>query len=75
MQTAPVASALLRLRPLLAAAVVAAAGCGTLDPAQGITFVEPADGDTVTSPFRVRLGVKGRTLTPAGTASRLTSKT
>jgi Domain of unknown function (DUF4399) len=64
MNAAPVTRALLRVPLLLAAAVVAAA-CGNFDPAQGIVITDPADGDTVTSPFMVRFAVKGRQVAAA----------
>jgi hypothetical protein len=43
-----------------------AAACGNLDPMQGVVITEPLDGDTVTSPFVVRFGVKGMQVAPAG---------
>ena len=59
------------LRPLVPVMVVAAtmllAGCaGMADPAQSVSLVEPANGATVTSPFKVRFGVKGMSVAPAG---------
>lgn len=35
-------------------------------PAQSVSFVEPKDGTTVTSPFKVVFGVKGMAVEPAG---------
>ncbi len=35
-------------------------------PAQSVWFVEPKDGATVTSPFKVVFGVKGMAVEPAG---------
>ncbi len=35
-------------------------------PAQSVRFVEPKDGATVTSPFKVVFGVKGMAVEPAG---------
>jgi hypothetical protein len=35
--------------------------------AQGVYIVAPADGATVSSPFKVQFGVKGMTVSPAGT--------
>lgn len=54
-----------------AAALSACAGKlpnGNTPPAgaQGVYFIEPADGSTVTSPFVVRFGLKGMTVKPAG---------
>jgi hypothetical protein len=37
--------------------------------AQGVYFVGPADGATVSSPFKVRFGVKGMEVRPAGDAT------
>lgn len=59
------------LRPLVPVMLVAAtlllAGCaGMADPAQSVSLVEPADGATVSSPFKVRFGVKGMSVAPAG---------
>lgn len=36
------------------------------DPAGSVALLEPADGATVKSPFKVRFGVKGMTVAPAG---------
>jgi Domain of unknown function (DUF4399) len=33
---------------------------------KGVYFMEPADGATVTSPFKVKFGVKGMEIKPAG---------
>ena len=35
-------------------------------PAQSVSLLEPADGATVSSPFKVRFGVAGLTVEPAG---------
>ncbi|MEI7464972.1 MAG: DUF4399 domain-containing protein [Burkholderiales bacterium] len=37
--------------------------------AQGAYIVAPADGATVSSPFKVQFGVKGMTVAPAGTVA------
>jgi hypothetical protein len=42
------------------------AGCATSAPPQSVSILEPADGATVASPFKVRFGVKGMTVAPAG---------
>ena len=43
------------------------AGCaGLADPAPSVALLEPADGATVASPFKVRFGVKGMAVAPAG---------
>lgn len=55
------------IRRLVLAASLAAlfAGCAT-EPATRVSLLEPADGATVASPFKVRFGVKGLTVAPAG---------
>ena len=54
----------LRNFSLAAAAALAAltlAGCASMsEPAQSVSLVEPANGATVSSPFKVRFGVKGK---------------
>ncbi len=59
----------------LAAAVVALTLAACASPsnpnqpppsAQGVYFVEPANGATVSSPFKVRFGLKGMEVKPAG---------
>jgi hypothetical protein len=52
----------------LAIATLLGAGCATkMDtPAKRVYFVEPADGATVTSPVKVKFGVEGMDLKPAG---------
>jgi hypothetical protein len=59
---------MLRWLAALFAVVFLAAGCAQMQPAPGksVYFVEPADGATVTSPFRVVFGVKGMAVEPAG---------
>lgn len=59
---------------LQAAAAVAAgtvlllAGCAsTNEPMQNVSIVEPADGAVVSSPFKLRFGIKGMMVAPAGT--------
>ncbi len=37
--------------------------------AQGVYIVAPADGSTVSSPFKVQFGVKGMAVSPAGTVA------
>jgi len=34
--------------------------------AQGVYFIEPVDGSTVSSPVKVKFGLKGMTVKPAG---------
>ena len=42
-------------------------GCASMnEPAQAVMLVEPADGATVSSPFKVRFGIKGMTVAEAG---------
>ena len=45
-----------------------AVGCSPMNaaPAQSVWFVEPQDGATVTSPFKVVFGIKGMSVEPAG---------
>lgn len=58
----------------LAALVVGLAGCATPAamsskaemPAKRVYFAEPADGATVSSPFKVKFAVEGMDLKPAG---------
>ncbi len=43
------------------------AGCGSMmAPATSVALLEPADGATVSSPFKVRFGVNGMAVAPAG---------
>jgi len=42
------------------------AGCATPAPSQSVSILEPADGASVASPFKVRFGVKGMSVAPAG---------
>ncbi|UTY58858.1 DUF4399 domain-containing protein [Massilia sp. erpn] len=49
---------------LAAAAVLAMASFGAA--AQSVSFVEPADGATVSSPFKVKFAVSGMEVKPAG---------
>ena len=60
----------LRNISLAAAAALAVwtlAGCGAMpEPAQSVSLVEPANGATVSSPFKLRFGVKGMAVAPAG---------
>jgi hypothetical protein len=58
-----------RLRLLsLAWAVLLLASCATKPafPPQSVYFIEPKDGATVTSPFKVAFGLNGMALEPAG---------
>lgn len=54
-----------------AAAVVLMAGmaAGAQAQAQSVRIVEPADGATVSSPFKVKFGVAGMDVKPAGDMS------
>ncbi|MBB3121616.1 DUF4399 domain-containing protein [Pseudoduganella violacea] len=49
---------------LAAAAVLAMASLGAA--AQSVSFVEPVDGATVSSPFKVKFAVSGMEVKPAG---------
>ena len=52
---------------VLAASLAWLAGCGSMGaPARAVMIVEPADGATVSSPFKVRFGVRGMAVAPAG---------
>ncbi len=42
------------------------AGCATPAPAQSVSLLEPAEGATVSTTFKVRFGVKGMAVAPAG---------
>ena len=52
----------------LAAALLLLSGCTQMQPApeQAVFFVEPKDGATVSSPFKVVFGVRGMAVEPAG---------
>ncbi len=50
----------------LTSTVHAATGNVPSAAAQGVSIVAPADGATVSSPFKVQFGVKGMTVKPAG---------
>ncbi len=56
----------------LVSALVLATACNTMSstasaPAQSVSFISPADGAVVTSPFVVKFGVTGMAVQPAGT--------
>jgi hypothetical protein len=53
------------MKPLLAAAVLLSVSAGALAQ-QSVWFAEPANGATVSSPFKVRFAVAGMALKPAG---------
>ena len=59
---------------LAIAAAIALAACSsgpapTPAASQSVALLEPANGATVSSPFKVRFGVKGMTVLPAGDMS------
>ena len=55
------------LAAAVALAVLTVAGCASMsEPAQSVSLIEPAHGATVSSPFKVRFGVKGMAVEPAG---------
>ena len=54
----------LGLAAVAAAAIVA--GCAATPPAAQVRIVEPADGATVAATFKVRFGLQGMTVAPAG---------
>lgn len=43
--------------------------CSSMAFAQSVDFVEPKNGSTVTSPFKVKFAVDGMTVAPAGELS------
>ena len=45
-----------------------AGGCSMVNtaPTQAVSLLEPANGATVTSPFKVRFGIQGMAVAPAG---------
>ena len=54
-------------RSVVAASLAWLAGCGSMGaPTRSVAIVEPADGATVSSPFKVRFGVRGMAVAPAG---------
>ena len=55
------------IRTLFAATVCVAGMAGAF--AQSVSFVEPADGATVASPFKVKFAVAGMDVKPAGDMS------
>ena len=50
-----------------AALALGLTGCASMnEPAQAVMLLEPADGASVSSPFKVRFGIKGMTVAEAG---------
>jgi Domain of unknown function (DUF4399) len=50
-----------------AAITLGLTGCASMsEPAQAVMLLEPTDGATVSSPFKVRFGIKGMTVAEAG---------
>lgn len=50
-----------------AALALGLAGCASMnEPAQAVMLLEPADGASVSSPFKVRFGIKGMAVAEAG---------
>lgn len=57
----------LSLSVLSAVVVLGTYGCAAMnEPAQAVMLLQPADGATVSSPFKVRFGIKGMTVAEAG---------
>jgi hypothetical protein len=57
----------MKYRPFaIAATAVLLAACAATAPAPSVALLEPADGAVVTSPFKVRFGVQGLVVAPAG---------
>ena len=57
---------MVRLAALTALSLGLLAGCATPAPTQSVSLLEPADGATVSTTFKVRFGVKGMAVAPAG---------
>ena len=58
-----------RLSAFISASALAAtvlAGCVAMAPSQSVSLLEPADGATVGTTFKVRFGVNGMAVAPAG---------
>ena len=54
-------------RSLVTASLLWLTGCSSMSPpARSVMILEPADGATVSSPFKVRFGVRGMAVAPAG---------
>jgi hypothetical protein len=49
---------------LVSASILFASGAALAE--QSVSFIEPSDGATVTSPFKVKFGVSGMEIKPAG---------
>lgn len=56
------------LSALLGACSRPPAAAAALPEKEGVYFITPRDGDTVTSPVAVRFGLKGKGVAPAGVA-------
>ena len=57
----------LSLGAAAAALALGLTGCASMnEPAQAVMLLEPADGASVSSPFKVRFGIKGMTVAEAG---------
>ena len=57
----------LTLGVAVAALTLGLAGCASMnEPAQAAMLLEPADGASVSSPFKVRFGIKGMSVAEAG---------
>ena len=57
---------MVRLAGLATLALGLLAGCAATMPGQSVSLLEPADGATVGTTFKVRFGVKGMAVAPAG---------
>jgi hypothetical protein len=58
-----------RMMSRVAAAAILTAGMALSAHAQSVKIIEPADGATVSSPFKVKFGVDGMDVKPAGDMS------
>ena len=57
------------MRLCIAATACIALAIASLAHAQSVDFIEPQDGATVSSPFKVRFGLDGMKVVPAGDMS------
>ena len=48
------------------AVILAYSAVGAADPAKHVYFIEPKNGTTVTNPIKVKFGIDGMTIKPAG---------
>ena len=56
----------LKILPVFTLIIALASACGGSEEEAAVFFVSPKDGDTLTSPFKVEMGVSGMQIQPAG---------